>query len=195
MGLHQCLDVGGGIGEVKGPEMKAGSQPIGSWRALRRGAVIAALALATGACASIQNMAPDVSAFRLPDRTTFAPTNVAAFARPVSADGPVGPGDLVNGQGLCAGAVPGSSDTARGVSLEMTECEVVRTLGQPQSVEISPQPGRRRATLTYTNGERAGIYQFADGRLASVERGNEPPPPPPVAKKPSAKKPKPQPPA
>jgi len=171
--------------------MNVGSQPIGSWRTLRRGAVIAALALATGACASIQNMMPDPASFRLPDRSTFVPTNVAAFARSVSADGPVGPGDLVNGQGLCAGAVPGSSDTARGVSLEMTECEVVRALGQPQSVEISPQPGRRLATLTYTTGERAGIYQFADGRLASVERGNEPPPPPPVAKKPSAKKPKP----
>jgi hypothetical protein len=183
------MDVGGRIREGMGPEMNVGSQPIGSWRALRRGALIAALALATGACASIQNMMPDTSSFRLPDRTTFAPTNVAAFARPVSADGPVGPGDLVNGQGLCAGAVP--SDTARGVSLEMTECEVVRALGQPQSVEISPQPGRRRTTLTYTTGERAGTYQFTDGRLASVERGDEPPPPPPVAKKPSAKKPKP----
>jgi len=149
------LDVGGRIGEGKGPEMNVGSQPIGSWRTLRRGAVIAALALATGACASIQNMMPDPASFRLPDRSTFVPTNVAAFARSVSADGPVGPGDLVNGQGLCAGA------------------------------------GRRLATLTYTTGERAGIYQFADGRLASVERGNEPPPPPPVAKKPSAKKPKP----
>jgi len=191
--LHQYLDVGGGIGEGKGPEMKVGSQPIGSWRALRRVAVIGALALATGACASIQNMMPDPSSFRLPDRTTFVPNNVAAFARSVSADGPVGPGDLVNGQGLCTGAVPGSSETARGVSLEMTECEVVRALGQPQSVEISPQPGRRRATLTYATGERAGIYQFTDGRLASVERGNEPPPPPPVAKKPSAKKPKPPP--
>ena len=169
-------------------------QPIDGWRDLRRGAVIAALALATGACASIQNMMPDLSSFRLPDRSSFVPTNATAFARSVSADGPVGPGDLVNGQGLCAGAVPGSSDT-RGVSLEMTECEVVRTLGQPQSVEISPRPGRRVATLTYTTGERAGIYQFTDGRLASVERGNEPPPPPPVAKKPSAKKPKPPPPA
>jgi hypothetical protein len=168
--------------------MNVGSQSIGNWRALRRGAVIAALALATGACASIQNMMPDPASFRLPDRTTFVPTNVTAFQRSVTADGPIGPGDLVDGQGLCSGA--GSADATRGVSLEMTECEVVRALGQPQSVEITPQPGRRRAMLTYTTGERAGIYQFVGGRLASVERGNEPPPPP-VAKRPAAKKPKP----
>jgi len=175
--------------------MKVGSQPIGNWPALGRGAVVAALALATGACASIQNMMPDPASFRLPDRSTFVPTSTTSFARSVSADGPIGPADLVNGQGLCAGVAPGSSETARGVSLEMTECDVVRALGQPQSVEINPQPGRRRAMLTYASGERAGIYQFVDGRLASVERGNEPPPPPPVAKKPAAKKPKPPPPA
>jgi hypothetical protein len=88
------------------------------------------------------------------------------------------------------------SAAPRGVSLEMTECDVVRAIGQPQSVELTPQPGgQRRAVLTYTTGERAGIYQFAGGRLAAIERGDEPPPPPPVAKKPPAKKPKPPPPA
>jgi hypothetical protein len=168
--------------------MKLGSQSIGNWRALWRGGVIPALGLATGACASIQNMVPDPASFRLPDRTTFLPTNATAFQGKVTADGPVGPSDLVNGQGLCAGA--GVADLSRGVGLEMTECEVVRALGQPQSVEISPQPGRRRAALTYTTGERAGIYQFVDGRLASVERGSEPPPPP-VEKKPAARKPRP----
>lgn len=174
-------------------------QRVGGWRALLRGAVIAALALGAAACASFQNMMPDPSSFRLPDRTTFVPTNTTAFAAAVSRSGPVGPADLVDGQGLCAGAAPVSSDAmaavARGVSLEMTECEVVRALGQPQSVELTPQPGgQRRAVLTYTSGERAGIYQFVGGRLSAIERGDEPPPPPPVAKKPPAKKPKPPPP-
>jgi hypothetical protein len=177
--------------------MKVALQSIGSRRALLRGAVIAALGFGTAACGSIQNMMPDPASFRLPDRSTFFPTNTAAFARPVSSDGPVGPADLVDRSGFCAGAAPVSSDAAsapRGVGLEMTECEVVRALGQPQSVEITPQPGLRRAALTYMSsavGERAGIYQFVGGRLASIERGNEPPPPPPVAKKPPARKPRP----
>jgi hypothetical protein len=174
--------------------MSLALQRVGGWRVLLRGAVITALAFGAAACASIQNMMPDPSGFRLPDRTTFIPTNTTAFAQAVSKSEPAGPADLVDGQGLCAGALPVASQ--RGVSLEMTECEVVRALGQPQSVELTPQPGgQRRAVLTYTGGERAGIYQFVGGRLSAIERGDEPPPPPPVAKKPPAKKPKPPPPA
>jgi hypothetical protein len=176
--------------------MSLGWQRVGGWRVLLRGAVITALACGASACASIQNMAPDPASFRLPDRSTFLPTNTAAFAQSVSKSDPVGSADLVNGQGLCAGAAPVSSDAVsavqRGVSLEMTECEVVRALGQPQSVELTPQPGGQRgAVLTYTAGARAGIYQFVGGRLSAIERGDEPPPPPPVAK--PAKKPKPPP--
>jgi len=140
-------------------------------------------------------MMPDPANFRLPDRSVFLPTTTNAYARPVSVGGPVGPADLVDSQGLCAGpaAAPVSSDAVapRGVSLQMTECEVVRALGQPQSIEFAPQPdGQRHAVMTYTSGERAGIYRFADGRLTAIERGDEPPPPA-VAKKPSAKKPRP----
>jgi hypothetical protein len=174
--------------------MRVVLQRIGGRRRLLRGTVIAALACGVAACGSIQNMVPDPANFRLPDRSTFIPTNSNSYARPVSADGPVGPADLVDGQGQCAGAAPVSSDAVsaapRGVSLEMTECEVVRTLGQPQSVELTPEPGgRRRAVMTYTAGERAGIYQFVDGRLSAIERGNESPPA--VAKKPPARKPRP----
>ena len=175
--------------------MRVVLQWIGVRRALLRSTMIAALASGVAACGSIQNMVPDPANFRLPDRSVFIPTNSNSYARPVSADGPVGPADLVDGQGLCAGAVQVSSDAVsavpRGVSLEMTECEVVRALGQPQSVELTPQPGgQRRAVMTYTAGERAGIYQFVGGRLSAIERGNEPPPPA-AAKKPPAKKPKP----
>jgi hypothetical protein len=152
-----------------------------------RGAAILVLALGTAGCGAVQNMMPDPASFKLPDRTSFFPTNTTAFANTVLSSGPVGPGDLVDGQGLCAGAANGAPG---GIALEMTECQVVRTLGQPQSVEINPQPGMRRATLTYTGVERGGIYQFTGGRLTSVERGNEPLPAP-VAKKPAAKKPNP----
>jgi len=166
-------------------------QRIGGTRALLRGTVAAALASGAAACGSIQNMVPDPANFRLPDRTTFIPTNSNAYARPVSVDRPVGPADLVDGQGQCAGAVPAAAAVPRGVSLEMTECEVVRALGQPQSVDLTPQAGgQRNAVMTYTTGERAGIYQFVGGRLTAIERGNESPPPA-VAKKPPAKKPKP----
>jgi hypothetical protein len=72
----------------------------------------------------------------------------------------------------------------------MTECQVVRALGQPQAVDLTPQPGgQRRLVMTYKTGERAGSYEFVDGRLTAIERGDEPPPA--VAKKPAAKKPRP----
>lgn len=169
---------------------------IGGRRELVRGAAIVALASGVAACGSVQNMMPDPANFRLPDRSVFLPTNSNSYAHPVSADGrPVRPADLVDGQGQCAVAAPAPSDTAsaapRGVSLEMTECEVVRALGQPQTVEITPQSGGQRGVvMKYTTGERAGIYQFVGGRLTAIERGNEPPPPA-VAKKPPTKKPRP----
>jgi hypothetical protein len=163
-------------------------------RMLARGAVGVALASGIAACGSIQNMIPDPANFRLPDRSVFLPTTSNSYAYPLSPVTPVGSADLVNGQGLCAGAAPATSDAAspppRGVSLDMTECEVVRALGQPQTVDFTSQPGdQRRVVMTYKTGERAGIYEFVGGRLTGIERGNEPPPA--VAKKPQAKKPKP----
>jgi len=168
-------------------------QRIGGRRMLVRGAVIVALASSVAACSSIQNMIPDPANFRLPDRSTFLPTTSNAYAFPISPTTPVGPADLVDGQGACAGAAPVASDgaaTPRGVSLDMTECEVVRALGQPQTVEITPQPGgQRRIVMKYKTGERAGNYEFVGGRLTGIERGDEPPPA--VAKKPPGKKPRP----
>jgi hypothetical protein len=155
---------------------------------------LAIVAAATGltACGSIQNMIPDPGNFRLPDRSTLLPPTSSSYAAPLSSTRPVGPADLVDGQGQCAG--PTSSDQAsalpRGVSLDMTECQVVRALGQPQAVDVTPQPGgRRRVVITYKTGERAGIYEFVDGRLTGIERGDEPAPA--VVKKPAAKKPRP----
>ena len=165
---------------------------IGGRRMLARCVAIVALASGVTACGSIQNMIPDPANFRLPDRSTFLPTTSNSYAYPLAPTAAVRPADLVDGQGLCAGAAPGAPDGASapspGVSLDMTECEVVRALGQPQAVDVTPQPGgQRRVVLTYKTGERAGIYEFVSGRLTTIERGDEPPP---TAKKPPAKKPR-----
>jgi hypothetical protein len=175
-----------------------GAERIGGLEALGRGIVLA-LALGTTGCASILNAMPDPASFHLPDKSTFFPTGISSYTRPVSVEGPAAPADLVDGQGRCAGAAvvdpSGAAIGAKGVSLEMSECEVVRTLGTPQSAEIGAQGGERIARLNYTTGEHAGIYRFAGGRLVSIERGAQPLPPPSAAtaKKPPPKKPKPHP--
>src|SRR5262249_46200998 len=112
----------------------------------------------------------------------------------ISPTAPVGPADLVNGQGQCSTS-PAADASPRGVRLDMTECEVVNALGPPNTVDFPSQGGgsERRVILTYKSGERPGIYAFSGGRLSDIERGDEPPPT--VAKKPPAKKSKPQPPA
>jgi hypothetical protein len=171
-----------------------GLAPRLGWATLRRCGAVAALALATCGCASIQNMAPDPASFHLPDRTTFLPSNISSYSFPVSPAGPVAPTELVNAQGLCPGVAPTAASAdplaaVRGVSLDMTECEVVRRLGAPQAADVTQPRGQRSVVLTYTIGEHAGVYRFADGRLTSIERGEEPPPPA-DAKKPAARKPK-----
>jgi hypothetical protein len=164
----------------------------GGLRAWLRGAAIAAAAVAAAGC----SMMPDTSEFRLPNRNTFLPTSTAAYVGPVSVTGPVGAAELVDGQGACAGGgqapAQGSPEAApaavpRSVGLEMTECEVVRSLGTPQSSEIGTESGVRTTTLIYRSGDRPGVYRFTGGRLKSIEQGDEPVP---AAKTPPAKKPK-----
>jgi hypothetical protein len=173
--------------------MGSAARRISGRRMLARGAALVAVASSLTACASIQNMVPDPGAFKLPNRSTFLPnTSTASFASPLSPTNAVAPADLVDAQGQCAGAAPAASDASpRGISLDMSECQVVRALGQPQAVDATPQAGgRRRVVMTYKTGEHAGMYEFVDGRLTSVERGDDPPPPA-VAKKPPTKKPRP----
>jgi hypothetical protein len=166
----------------------------GRWRLAQRAAA-AALACSLAACGSVVNTMPDPGNFRLPDRSTFVPTR-ASVNYSISPTTQVGPKDLVNEQGQCSATPEGADASPRGVRLDMTECEVVRALGQPQSVDSTSQGGgdQRRIIMTYKTGERPGIYEFTGGRLTGIERGEEPPPPA-VAKKPPAKKSKPQPPA
>jgi hypothetical protein len=60
------------------------------------------------------------------------------------------------------------------VALGHTECDVVRGIGTPDSVNISNNGrGDRVAVVTWLRSPRAGIYGFTAGRLTSVERAPE----------------------
>ena len=78
------------------------------------------------------------------------------------------------------GAAPGALPPEvrggpRGVALQMTECQVVGTIGYTDRVEIGAnERGERTVTLTYLSGDRPGIYRFRSGRLVSMERVAEP---------------------
>ena len=127
--------------------------------------------------------------------------NVSIDAPPLTPDQPVRPDDLVSADGACPGmAPPGAGPQALAdnaaaappvpggtVALGHTECDVVRGIGAPDSVNLSNGPGGRLAVVTWSRGPRAGIYTFSGGRLSSIERGPEPVAPPKVAKKPKKK--------
>ncbi len=179
----------------------------------------AGLLAAAGALAACSASLPDFSQFKLPSPRSVLPQNVDTYVPPVSrrALKPIGPGDLVDPQGMCAAAAPPPAATvAQGsetgaapvappvagpalpgpVGLEMSECEVVAAIGPPQSVNIATdEHGTRKVTMIFMGNERAGTYEFVGGRLKSLERGPEPPAPPPQPKKkkPATAKKRPQP--
>jgi hypothetical protein len=129
-------------------------------------------------------------------------------APPLSPDKPVTAEDLVSAEGACPGMAPPGNpadanaatvgaagatvpSTTGTVALGHTECDVVRGIGAPANVNLSNNArGDRVAVVTYTQGQRAGIYTFTAGRLTSIERGPEPVAEPKTAKsKPKKKKP------
>jgi hypothetical protein len=82
--------------------------------------------------------------------------------------------------GAAGAPVPSTQGT---VSLGHTECDVVRGIGAPDSVNLSNNArGDRVAVVNYSQGQRAGIYTFTAGRLSSIERAPEPVAPPRTAK-------------
>jgi len=129
-------------------------------------------------------------------------------APPLTPNKPVGPEDLVSADGACPGMEPPPANPADAnaatdagaaavvpsttgtVALGHTECDVVRGIGAPASVNLSNNArGDRVAVVTYQQGQRAGIYTFTAGRLTSIERGPQPEAPPKTARsKPKAKK-------
>ena len=144
--------------------------------------------------------AKDAEWFNKPSRLFIK--NISIESPPLTPDKPVMAEDMVSADGACPGmAAPGGganalADGAAGspqpsttgtVALGHTECDVVRGIGAPDSVNLSTSPGgEREAVVTWSHGPRAGIYTFDGGRLRSVERGPEVAAPAPV--KPKAKK-------
>ncbi len=125
--------------------------------------------------------------------------NVSIEMPPLTPDKPVTAQDLVSPEGACPGMAGAdapananaSSDgtpapapaAANSVALGHTECDVVRGIGAPTSVNISKnERGDRVAVVNFSQGPRAGIYTFTAGRLTSIERGAEPVVEPKVAK-------------
>lgn len=163
-----------------------------------RAATAALPALALAACAI-----PDVSQVSLPrvEFKSFIPTDQTQYVNR-SKDSAVRPDEFVDASGRCPGApaaeasagseqaappAPAAPPAIRGVGLEMTECEVVRAAGQPESIQIGAnERGERSVVMIYATPERP-TYRFVAGRLVSIERGAEPPPEP-SKKKPPPKK-------
>ncbi len=75
------------------------------------------------------------------------------------------------------------------ITLNMTECEIVKRVGPPDRVDIGVNSrGVRAASLTYANAEPAGLYRFRSGRLYSIDRLPEPTVQAAPAKRPPTKK-------
>jgi hypothetical protein len=136
--------------------------------------------LAVGACAM-----PDTDSFRAPNASAlFAARSVSNYRDKVLS--PVTAADLVDANGSCAGTDPNIPPVPAVIALDMTECDVVKRAGSATRAEIGTNDRRERtATLTYTGGERPGIYNFVDGRLKSMELGPDQPVAPKTAKKPA----------
>ena len=129
--------------------------------------------------------------------------NVSIETPPLTPNKPVTADELVSADGLCPGmngptnanaladgaaAAPAASTTGT-LALGHTECDVVRGIGAPDSVNLSNNSrGDRVAVVNYSRGQRAGIYTFTAGRLSSIERG-EPVAQPKIAKPKAKKKP------
>jgi len=158
--------------------------------------------LALGACAM-----PDVDSFRAPNASAlFTARSVSNYRDKVLP--PVTAADLVDANGNCAAAyapaaasgdqsvqanVPlkeaGIPPVPAAIALDMTECDVVKRAGVAERAEIGTNDrSERTATLTYTRGERPGIYNFVEGRLKSMELGPDQPATPKTAKKPATKR-------
>jgi hypothetical protein len=117
--------------------------------------------------------------------------NVSIETPPLTPDKPVTSEDLVSNDGACPGmaaanvpananamtdGAPAPAPAGGGtVALGHTECDVVRGIGSPTSVNIANnERGERLTTINFSQGARAGIYTFTAGRLTSVERGADP---------------------
>jgi hypothetical protein len=160
--------------------------------------------LIAGCSSASDLLSKDAEWFSRPGRLFIR--NISIDAPPLTPNKPATAEDLVSAEGYCPGMAPpgGPADanaatdgaaapvpsTTGTVALGHTECDVVRGIGAPASVSLSNNArGDRVAVITYSQGQRAGIYTFTAGRLSAIERGPEPVAPPKTAKSKPKKKP------
>ena len=161
-------------------------------------ALCAVAPLIAGCSSGADVLSKDAEWFSRPSRLFIK--NISIESPPLTPDKPVTAEDLVSADGACPGMAPAgapadanastASPAPSGgtVALGHTECDVVRGIGAPSSVNLSNNArGDRVAVITWTSGPRAGIYTFTAGRLSSIE-GNPEPQPMPKAAKPKPKK-------
>lgn len=165
----------------------------------RASMAVIALSLTLTACSSWEFKKPDL-AFYSPELNVFTPKETAAAVTAndlITADGhcagdapasqalnfqagpQAGPqvGETPNG---AAAAIPAPEAKSLGhaVALNMTECDVIRAVGPTNQIEVGTnERGQRSVVLTYSQGERSGVYRFVAGRLVSIERGPDAPAP------------------
>jgi hypothetical protein len=161
--------------------------------------MVALLACAplVAACSSAPDIfSKDADWFSRPGRVFIR--SVSIETPPLTPDKAVTAEDLVSAEGACPGmTAPADANASTAappadapppvsggtVALGHTECDVVRGIGAPDSVNLSNNPrGDRVAVVTWKHGARAGIYTFTGGRLSSVEKGADDEPMPSAAK-------------
>ena len=155
--------------------------------------VLASMLAACSADLSLNNLTLAPKAESMPKRPDGATQAWArsSFDRTITAADLVGPDGQCapSGQQLASGAsgpggavAPSQDQTASpmlgGISLRMTECEVVRRAGPVEKADLSAnERGERSLVLTYLQGLSPGVYRFTGGRLLSIERAPAPPAP------------------
>ena len=151
--------------------------------------VLASMLAACSADLSLNNLTLAPKAESMPKRPDGATQAWArsSFDRTITAADLVGPDGQCapSGQQLASGAsgpAPNQDQTASpmlgGISLRMTECEVVRRAGPVEKADLSAnERGERSLVLTYLQGLSPGVYRFTGGRLLSIERAPAPPAP------------------
>jgi hypothetical protein len=148
-----------------------------------RMAALIALASMLGACSADLSLNNLTLAPKPEPLSRRADGSAQAWAR-TNFERPVTAADLVGSEGQCVGSeqAPAESGAAAdqaqaaapmlgGISLQMTECDVVRRAGPVEKIELGAnERGERSLVLTYLKGAAPGLYRFAGGRLVSIER-------------------------
>jgi hypothetical protein len=169
-------------------------------RILQLSLTVVLLGAALGGCSTDLSSisAGDLNPFKGTDPLRASDYNYF-YKGEVTTSGPVTAADLVGPDGRCAfapapapmmapgapapeaappqaaPAAPEVRNGPRGISLAMTECQVMSIAGYTDRVEIGANArGERTVTMTYLTGDRPGIYHFRGGRLMSMERVAEP---------------------